>query len=151
MLFEGKFVVAAPASEVWEFLWDIKKMCGCVPGAESIEALDDRNFTAVVAARVAYLTARFTTKLTVVEAEPPNRLVATGEGMDKRLSDRMKLGMTMELKSITPAETEISYKMELNLFGKLAALGHPIIKSKAKSMADEFARNLKKAIETRCG
>ncbi len=146
MLFEGKFVVAAPIEAVWEFLWDAKKMGACMPSVESIEALDGRNFTAAVVARVAYLTARFDTKITVVEVEPPRRLVAIGEGMDKRLSDRLKLINTLELKPTSSGGTEVSYKMELNLFGKLASLGHPIIKHKAKQLADEFARNLQKSI-----
>ena len=63
------------------------------------------------------------------------------------------LRVTLESSALTlepsgPATTEVSYRIELTVFGKLASLGLAVIKGRAKQMADEFAARIRTRLET---
>ena len=53
----------------------------------------------------------------------------------------------MELIDVSATRTEVRYKSEVTLMGKLATLGRSVIKGKAKQMMKEFSQKLKTEIE----
>jgi carbon monoxide dehydrogenase subunit G len=44
MLIEGKFTLKAPIKKVWDFLLEPETLASCIPGAEKVEAIDDKNY-----------------------------------------------------------------------------------------------------------
>jgi carbon monoxide dehydrogenase subunit G len=48
MLIEGKFTLQAPIQEVWNFLLEPETLASCVPGAEKMEAIDDKTYESLV-------------------------------------------------------------------------------------------------------
>ena len=77
--------------------------------------------------------------VTVTEVEEPVRLVSIAEGMDARIKERVKLRSTLTLQPRGAEATEVSYTIDLAVFGKLASLGFAVIKGKAGQMAADFA------------
>ena len=148
MIFEETFVVRAPIRAVWDFLRDPGRVAGCVPGAEKVDVIDDRTYHVVAGARVAFLSVSFALKVVVTEIEEPSRLVSVAEGMDARLKERVKLGAELRLRELDPSKTEVSYRIDLTVFGKLAALGLTAIKGKARQTAADFAANIRRTLET---
>jgi len=53
MLIDGSFEVAAPPAEVLEHLFDARLMASCLPGCESLEAIDADRYRAVIAMALA--------------------------------------------------------------------------------------------------
>ena len=148
MIFEETVVVHAPIRAVWDFVRDPGRVAGCIPGAEMLDVIDDRTYHVVAGARVSFLSVSFALKVVVTEIEEPNRLVSVAEGMDARLKERVKLAAGLRLRELNPSETEVSYRIDLTVFGKLAAFGLTVIKSKARQMATDFAANIRRALET---
>ena len=97
---------------------------------------------------MSFLSVSFALKVVVTEIEEPRRLVSVAEGMDARLKERVKLGAELRLRALDPSETEVSYRIDLTVFGKLASLGLTVIKGKARQMASDFAANIRRTLET---
>ena len=139
MIFEDRFTVQAPVATVWAFLRDPQQVGGCIPGAERIEVIDDRHYHVVAGARVSFLSVSFAMRVTVIEIVEPVRLVSVGEGMDAKIKERVKLSAALTLEPRGADATEIAYRIELTIFGKLAALGFGVLQVKARQMAADFA------------
>ena len=147
MIFEDRFTVQAPVEKVWAFLRDPQQVAHCVPGAERIEVIDDRHYHVVAGARVAFLSVSFAMNVTVTEIEEPVRLVSVAEGMDARIKERVKLTSTLTLAPRGAEATDVSYTIDLAVFGKLASLGLGVIKGKAGQMTADFATRIRERLE----
>jgi carbon monoxide dehydrogenase subunit G len=147
MIFEDHFLIEAPRPAVWAYIWDPEKMSRCVPGVEQVVAESDDSYLVRVKTRVGFLSATFNLAVKIMEAEEPVRLMSVFEGKDSKIASRLKQVNTMELVDVSPTRTEIRYKTEVTLMGKLATLGRSVIKGKAKQMMKEFSQKLKAEIE----
>nr|MCS5658716.1 hypothetical protein [Dehalococcoidia bacterium] len=55
--------------------------------------------------------------------------------------------LTMQVNSISPEETEMVIVSYTVFMGKIGELGQPIIRRKANSTLEDFARNLAKQVQ----
>ncbi len=147
MIFEDRFTVRAPIQEVWDFLRDAEQVARCIPGTERVEVVDDRRYHVVAGASVSFLSLSFALAVTVTELDEPRRLVSVAEGADARLRERVKLTSDLRLEALGPAETVLSYRIELVVIGKLASIGFGVIKGKAGQMAADFAAAIQRRLE----
>jgi uncharacterized protein len=147
MIFEDRFTVKAPIDTVWAFLRDPHQVAQCIPGTEKIEVIDDTHYHVVAGARVSFLSMSFSMNVTVTEIDAPRRLVSVAEGSDARLKERVKLTSQLDLEALSATETTLAYRIDLNVFGKLASIGFSVIKGKAKQMADDFASGIRARLE----
>jgi carbon monoxide dehydrogenase subunit G len=114
---------------------------------EQVVAESDDTYSVRVKTRVGFLSATFNLAVKIMEAEEPVRLMSVFEGKDSKIASRLKQVNTMELVDVSATRTEIRYKSEVTLMGKLATLGRSVIKGKAKQMMKEFSQKLKMEIE----
>ena len=147
MIFEDRFTVGAPVERVWAFLRDPHQVGACIPGTERIDVVDDTHYQVVAGARVSFLSVSFAMNVTVTEVDEPRRLVSVAEGMDSRIKERVRLTSALTLEPNGPAATDVSYRIDLAVFGKLASLGFTVIKGKAKQMAVDFATAIRTRLE----
>jgi len=147
MIFEDHFLIEASRTAVWAYIWDPEKMSRCVPGVEQVVAESDDTYSVRVKTRVGFLSATFNLGVKIMEAEEPVRLISVFEGKDSKIASRLKQVNTMELVDVSPTQTEMCYKSEVTLMGKLATLGRSVVKGKAKQMMKEFSQKLKMEIE----
>ena len=87
-----------------------------------------------------FLKASFDLLLRVVERDQPKRITICAEGEDKRITSNIRIGSEISLEPAGADSTEISYRHDISVFGRLGALGFPIIKRKAQEAEAEFAR-----------
>lgn len=64
------------------------------------------------------------------------------EASDRRIGGGVKTEMQVQLKSSSPTETELLIETDTTFMGRLGELGQPVIRRKAQSTIEEFARNL---------
>jgi carbon monoxide dehydrogenase subunit G len=148
MIFEDRFTVQASVEAVWAFLRDPQRVAACIPGTERIDVVDDTHYLVVAGARVSFLSVSFAMDVAVTEMDEPRRLVSVAEGMDSRIKERVKLTSTLTLEPTGPGTTDVSYRIDLTVFGKLASLGFSVIKGKARQMATDFATCIRTRLET---
>jgi carbon monoxide dehydrogenase subunit G len=83
---------------------------------------------------------KFTTVLT--EVVPPTHIKAAGKGADMGKAGHFSHEITVDIAETSQEEVEISYKADVNIVGRLATFGERIMRAKAKSVGEEFTKNL---------
>lgn len=131
---EEKFSVNTSPDELWAFIRNIQSLCGCIPGVERINQLDDRSVELTVKEKIGVvplivdLTAR-------IEAEdPPHSLhaVATAEHLT------MEIDVALQ-GSGTGTGTEITAQFEVEGQGPLKPIVNRLFERKATERAAQFA------------
>jgi carbon monoxide dehydrogenase subunit G len=147
MLIEEKFAVKAPIQKVWDFLLNPKNTAACIPGCEEIDTIDDTNFLTTVKVKVGPFSMRFKFKTTIKESSPPFHIKTVGGGDEADRKGNFKQETNINFRSLSNNETEISYKSEVMVGGRLATFGERIMRAKAKDLGKEFAEAVKKKLE----
>jgi len=146
MKFQGNLLIARPMEKVWEFLWDIEKLAGCIPGCEGVKTIKDREkYELKVKDSVGPITVHLDLLADIKKLEPLKSIEIAMEGKDFKAGG---VRQTMAL-ALTPKEneTEIGFEADVNVFGRLGTLGYPFVKKKAESVIKEFGEKIKDAIE----
>ena len=149
MIFEGKIYLAVPVAEAWDFLIDINKFSTCLPGIEEVKQLDDKTFSGVLAAAVGPISGKFSFCSTIVESRPPEQMVVRTEGTDSVTKSAVNADMTVALCKVAEAKTEMDYRADIKIKGRLAILGDMVLRATATLILQEFARRLHKGLGDR--
>jgi len=146
MQIKDSFTINAPQEKVWELLFDIPRLSQCVPGIESVEVVDDKTYRGVLVVKVGPIRSQFTGMVTLTEVEPPQRIAGSVEGDDKTSASSIKATFSGTLAAVE-AGTAAAFVVDLNLRGRLAQFGGPVINATAKKLTAEFAKNLRAQLE----
>lgn len=148
MEIEKSFVVPAPPANVWEMLLDPVLMAECVPGMKSVDVISPTEYAAVIQVKIAFISASFKLRTTIVEQRTPEYLRAQGTGEDSKVASAMKQTTELFLAPADGNQTEMRAKVTVDVTGRLATFGLSVMKTKADRMWDEFCANLAKRIST---
>ena len=134
------FDLRVPVDRAWAFLSDMRKVASCVPGVENVEVIDDKRATWTLKVKIGPLSQHIKVATETLEQVPPSRARFRG------VADNMEMLGTIEL---APAgeSTHVSYTMVATAKGPLARIIDNMMKSRLKEQSDEFAANVKKALE----
>ena len=134
------FDVHVPQDRAWAFLSDMQKVGSCVPGVESIEVLNERRAKWTLKVKIGPLSQKIHVDTETLEQTAPSRARFKG------VADNMDMLGTIDL---SPAgdSTRITYTMVATAKGPLARIMENFMKSRLKQQSDEFAANVKKALE----
>ena len=146
MHIKDSFIIKAPQDKVWEFLFDIPKLSECVPGIESVEAVNDKTYKGKLVVKVGPIKSTFSGTVNLTDVEAPYRIAGSVEGDDRASASSVKALFIGTLKSVDGG-TEAAFEVEANLRGRLAQFGGPIITATAKKLTAEFANNLRERLE----
>ena len=142
MEIEKTLTVAAPPERVWALLLDPNTMGRCVPGMQSIDVLSPTEYRALMQVKIAFVSARFKLKTTIVEQRAPHYLRAEGTGEDAAVASSLKQQSEMFLAALPDGGTELKIKVKVDVLGRLGSFGLSVMKTKADRMWDEFGANL---------
>ncbi|WPZ33056.1 carbon monoxide dehydrogenase subunit G [Thalassobaculum sp. OXR-137] len=147
----GTQTIPAPRQTVWEALNDPDVLKECIPGCEEIERTGDHGFTAKVSAKVGPVKAKFAGAVELQDLNPPESYTIVGEGKGGA-AGFAKGGAKVHLEETTengePA-TILTYEVNANVGGKLAAIGSRLIDSTAKKYANDFFEKFKEIASNR--
>jgi carbon monoxide dehydrogenase subunit G len=142
MEIEKILTLAAPPSQVWALLLDPAVMGACVPGMKSIEVVSDVEYLAEMHVKIAFISARFKLKTTIVETRQPHYLRSEGTGEDASVASSLKQVSEIFLSELPDGQTELRMKIKVDVLGRLGTFGLSVMKTKADRMWTEFGVNL---------
>jgi len=149
MLLEGKFTLQdAPIQEVWDFLLKPETLGSCIPGAEKMEAIDDKTYESVVKASVGPISVRFKFTTSLAEVDPPHYLKAVGRGADIGKAGTFTQETIVRLTELSKDTVEITYHSNVSLVGRLSTFGERIMRAKARDLESEFTHNLQERLKS---
>jgi carbon monoxide dehydrogenase subunit G len=147
MEFSREISVAVPPEKVWAFLWDLDRMARCIPGCrEAREIEPHKRYEALVSERVGPFKVQFPLDIDIVEAQAPARLRAVATGRDNSVGSSVKVRLDLDIVG-DAGRTSLSIHADVSVLGKLAMLGHGVIKRKSDEIMTQFAESLRQALE----
>ena len=147
MQFQKEVEIRAPRERVWNFIWDVDRFITCVPGCKEARTIEvGKKYAATMVEKVGPFKVEFPTTIEVLERDELNHIKAQASGADNKIGSRMKIDLDVHLRD-QDANTVLGFVANVDILGKLAALGHGIIKRKADQVLDEFAQAVKQRLE----
>ena len=147
MQFQKDIEILAPREKVWNFIWDVDRFIGCLPGCKDAKIIEEgKRYSATMVEKVGPFKVEFPTTIEVLEKDELTRIKAQASGADNKIGSRMKVDLEVNLKGEGEL-TSLSFVAGVDIVGKLAALGHGIIKRKADQVLDEFTQAVKRRLE----
>ena len=148
MIIEGKFKLKAPIQKVWDMTLQPGTLAACVPGADKIVQVDEKTYDCLVKQSGGPISVKLQFQVVITEMDPPKYVKAVGRGEVLGKMGTFNVILEVHLNQLTPQEVEVDYKTDVNIVGKLATFGERIMRAKAKSVGEEFTKNLQEKLMT---
>jgi uncharacterized protein len=146
---EKSFVVKAPASAVWAFLTDPRRVASCLPGAAITEQVDDKTYGGTISVKVGPVLANYRGKMHFDRLDPvafEAEIAASGQ------ETRGKGGADMRMKSRiverSAGESEVTVTSDVNVVGVLAQFGRGMIQDVSDLLFQKFTEGMRRQLET---
>jgi len=137
--------VPASKEKVWAALNNPDILRRCIPGCQTLEMTSPTEMTATVVVKLGPVKATFAGKVTLSDLDPPNSYRISGEGSGG-VAGFAKGGASVKLEEAGADVTNLAYRVDAQIGGKLAQLGGRLIDSTAKKLAGEFFQNFATAL-----
>jgi hypothetical protein len=132
--------------KAWDFLIDINKFSTCLPGIDEVTQIDDKTFDGIISAAVGPISGKFNFRSTILESKPPEQMVVQTVGTDSVTKSTVNADMTVDLRQVSEAKSQMDYKADVKINGRLAILGDMVLRATATLILQEFARRLHKGL-----
>jgi len=146
MILDGKIDLNVSAEKAWNFLIDINKFSTCLPGIDEVTQIDDKTFDGVISATVGPISGKFSFRSTILESKPPAQMVVRTEGKDSVTKSTVIADMTVDLRRVSESNSQMDYKADVKIIGRLAILGDMVLRATATLILQEFTRRLQKGL-----
>lgn len=148
MTFTQECVIPAAREHLWDFLMDVPTVGRCVPGVETIEAVDAGAYRGSLKIQIGPIRLTLEGTITVEEADRDAwRARLRAEANDRRLGGGIRARLSLTLAPVEVG-TRVQIDTDLAVLGKIGEFGQAIIRKKADALLEEFALNLRAALAT---
>lgn len=132
----GSFDLSAPRDAVWKALNDPAVLKECLAGCEVFEPDGENAYRCTVAASIGPVKARFNSKVTLSNIQPPSGYTLAFDGQGGAAGfGRGESQVTLEE---IETGTRLCYTAKAQVGGKLAQVGSRLIDAAAKKVTDDF-------------
>lgn len=147
MQLENRCLVPADLDTTWGLVTDLPRVAACVPGVQEVRPVGRNNFQATMKVRVGPVSLNLSGTILILSQDQEKReAIFRVEAADRRVGGSVRADVSMRLREQPEGQTELAIITDAALMGKLGELGQPIIRHKARTTMDDFARNLAKAV-----
>ena len=140
---EGERSFAAPQAVVWGVLNDPSKMADLMPGVQSFEIKDDRNWTANVKVPLGLGSLAMKIDFEQTEVRPPeySSLHAKGNGVGAIMNMQTEF-------TLSPAGdgTKMAWAAEVKILGPVGAMGQRVLQPIVRQQVDQVLSALDKRV-----
>ena len=149
MNFKTETTVAASRQELWGILFDVERVAAMIPGCEEVQEHSFReHYSAVIKQKLGPFKFHMPSEVSVVEYVENERVAVKANGKDKKTGTQALVDLLLMIEAGEPEEgCKLQIDAEIQISGKLATLGFPVVKKRCNEIFAEFEANLKTALE----
>jgi len=147
MIIEKTFEVNAPQKDVWEFITTPEKVAECVPGCQDVEELGNDKYKAGIKVQVGPIKTIFNVNVEATEQHPPCFASYLTTGHEGGRASRINATTELHLNTINELQTEVLYRSDIKIMGRLGKFGEGIMKKKADAIGGEFVEALRSKLD----
>jgi carbon monoxide dehydrogenase subunit G len=144
---DGTISMAASAADVWALIIDPISLSACMPGVQDIRQIDDRTFEGTISASVGPIDGNFAFRSVMTRAVFPDDLVVRVEGTDSVTKSRLEMDVVVALSELGSESTDLTYRAEVRVKGRLAILGEMMLRATAGMMIGEVTKCLRSQLD----
>jgi carbon monoxide dehydrogenase subunit G len=143
---EHSFTVDAPPETVWPLLLDIERVAPCLPGAESVERVDEGAYRVSVVVALGPMKLSYRGEVAIAEADDSeHRAVLEAKATEARGQGTARATITTTL-APEGAGTRAEVETNLQLTGRVAQMGRGIVVDVSNRLLSEFAECLARTL-----
>jgi uncharacterized protein len=145
---ENSFEVSASTEAAWDLLMDVPRVIPCMPGAELVETIDERNWKARMRVKLGPISLSFLTDVAHEQVDEAGRrvLMAT-KAREERGRGAANATIESSLAS-SEGRTKVTIVTDLALTGMAAQFGRGLIQDVTAQLLDSFAYCLEQQLVT---
>ena len=132
MKVQGEHLFKGTPQQVWELFRDTEVMAAALPGTRKMELVEENKYQAVMNVRVGPVAGEFSGELLISNEKFPESYTMTVEGRGK--PGFLKGVGDVILKELGENQTLMAYTGEVQIGGRLAAVGQRLIDTVSKSI-----------------
>lgn len=136
MEIKGEYQIASSREQVWAALIDPEMLEKCIPGCESLQQTGEHEFEAVIKVAIGPVRARFNTRISLDDLNPPQSYTLVGES--KAGAAGFGRGSAAVRLTEQDGGTLLSYGADFRVGGKLAQVGSRLVLGATRKTADDF-------------
>jgi carbon monoxide dehydrogenase subunit G len=146
-LLEDEVIVAAPRERLWSLIDDVDALRRILPGCEELTEESPRRYAAVMHTKLSFMTLRVTGTATLADMRPPDHLRVEITGRPLGLVGTFTVSVPIDAFETDAGGTRGAYAVDLQLSGRLASFGAPILRSQVKSQVRQMIANLERELD----
>jgi carbon monoxide dehydrogenase subunit G len=147
MKVEGEHLFKGTPQQVWDLFRDTEVMAAALPGTEKMEYLGDNKYEAAMNVRVGPVVGEFSGELIISNENHPHSYTMAVQGRGKPGFLNGTGDITLEDRG--EAGTLMAYEGEVQVGGKLAAVGQRLIDTVSKSIISQAFDTLDQVLNER--
>ncbi len=145
-LLEDEVIVAAPRERLWALLDDIGALKRILPGCEELDEVGPRRYRAVMRTKLQFLTLRVSGTALLTDLRPPDHVRLEISGRPLGLVGSFTVAVPVDVFETESGGTRAAYQVDLQLNGRLAVFGAPILRSTVRAQVREMIANLEREL-----
>jgi carbon monoxide dehydrogenase subunit G len=144
MIFHMDLALPAPRETIWPIFFDVARIARLIPGCEQVEEIDPLVlYSAVMKQKIGPFKLEVPTEVKVEELVAPERVRSRARGRDKFTGTTLDVLLDVMLAPAENNSTRLTVDSTMQVAGRLAALGYPVVKKKTEEIFTEFEKRLR--------
>jgi len=150
MKFESQTTIQCDREAIWSLLFDVSRVAELIPGCSDVEEIDAlKEYSALMKQKVGPFRFEMPVEITVIEYVEHEKVGVQASGKDSKTATNVFVQMVLTLLDEEEGDgVVIDVDADIEISGKLATLGHPIVKRKCNDIFKAFDKNLHEELET---
>lgn len=148
-------VLPAKPEAIWPIFFDVGRIAGLIPGCEQVEEKEPlARYSAVMRQKIGPFKLEVPAEIRVEEMLAPVRVCARAKGRDKFTGTTLDVLLEVLLERLDASVdaidsgggdggTRLTVASTIQVAGRLASLGYPVVKKKAEEIFVEFEKRLR--------
>lgn len=147
MKLEGTYAFRGPRPAVWDLLQDPDVLARAIPGARRLERTGDDRYEGTMKVSLGPVGAEFSLVVTLRDKVPPEHFAMD---VDSKGTLGFSRGTALvHLDEAAEGGTTMRYTADLQIGGRLAAIGQRVVDSAARSMTQKGLEGLQRELDAR--
>jgi uncharacterized protein len=148
MNFHMNLTLPSSREEIWPIFFDVARIARLIPGCEQVEEKEPLSlYSAVMKQKIGPFKLEVPTEVSVEELVPLTRIRSRARGRDKFTGTTLDVKLDVRLEAQVAANgaagTGLTVDSEMQVAGRLAALGFSVVKKKTEEIFTEFEKRLR--------
>jgi len=147
MLIENEFQVDAAPDVVYALMVDVERVATCLPGTEVLGQRDDGSYDGRMKLKLGPMKMQYGGTVEITEQDPSARkAVMLASGTEAKGQGSAQGTLRMAVTEADGGTSAVSVSTELKVTGRVAQMGHGIMKDVSTRMIGEMAQNMERLL-----